>query len=337
MRKPAFGFFVEIETEKLSRIDMLRLKLCFANGVDAVWFSLNNLDFDNKTIDAFTWTKEGLKREVTQIPTLIEYGAGTKHRDFFRKNATIIDDFKLSKKDINDLLIKTEFANMVIPSLYTASAQKILNFTLLWQETIIKPFAGARGESIISIRSAPDSDYIFTYTSKETKTLNYQESVSLLSELYNNMTVIAQPRMSFKNKDGQTMDFRVNVSKNGSGKWETIFILPRTSRGSIVSNVASGGYASEIKPTLEVEYGENTEKVYSELRRIAEKIPPVVEEASHCNMLSLGIDVGIDFETLNPYIIEVNYVPQVHFKGELKYYYTQSEYIAYLAEKYGLK
>ena len=127
------------------------------------------------------------------------------------------------------------------------------------------------------------------------------------------------------------MDFRINVSKNQRGEWETVFILSRTARDNIVSNVSHGGYASLPKPTIELDYGENAEKIKCELTRIAKKLPPIIEEASKCNMLSLGIDVGFDIETLNSYIIEVNYVPQVTFRNRDKYLYLHAEYFTYLA------
>ncbi len=338
MRKPAFGFFVEAEKDHISNLELLRLKLCYANGIDAVCFCKNDTDFENKTINAYLWTKDGLKREVTQLPVLLEYGTGVEYRKFFRENSTIIDDFNLSKKAINDLLLNTEFANTVIPSLCTAISQKVLNFSMMWKETIVKPLKGARGEGIISVRLNANGNYVFTDKQKELGVFTQQEAIEFLENLYTDKKpVIVQPRMNFTNKDGYIMDFRVNVSKNGKGEWETIFILPRTSRGSIVSNISNGGYASELLPTLNADYGENAEKVRAQLNRIATKLPPIVEEASACNMLSLGIDVGFDYETLNPYIIEVNYVPQVHFKGNLQYYYKQSEYITYLVNKYNLR
>lgn len=336
MRKPVFGFFRQENRETINTLNLFRLKLCYANNIDAVAFNLSDVDFENKTINASYWTKDGLKQEITQIPHLIEYGPATEYRSFFRENATIIDDFNLSKEDVNNLLLKTELANMVIPTICTTTAHNALKFSLMCSETILKPLANSQGRGILCVKPTPDGGYTFTDSTQEIGTFNLQESVDFLTEQYGNSRILVQPRMSFRNKDGQTMDFRVTVSKNGNGEWELIFILPRTARNSIVSNVSSGGYASELEPLLGIEYAENADKVRRELHHIAKTLPPIIEKASGCYMLSLGIDVGIDFETLNPYIIEVNYVPQVHFKGNLQYYYTQSDYIAYLVKKLNL-
>lgn len=336
MRKPNLGFFREggFINNTPNHIYLLKLKLCYANGLDAVCFSLNDLDTDKDTINAFVWTKDGLKREVTRLPSLLEYGGGTKMRDYFRPKCTVIDDFNLSKKDVNDLLIKTEFASSVIPSIYTAIPEKILAYLNMWREVIVKPLAGARGENIICIKQNAQGNYILTDADREIGEKSYNECIEFLKELYNGFTVIVQPRLTFVNKNGNTMDFRLNITKNGKGEWETIFIIPRTSREKIISNFSQGGYASLLEPTLKLDFGDNWEKVLTDLNRIANKLPPIIEEASACNMLSLGIDVGFDYNTLNPYIIEVNYVPKLTFPDKLKYHYTQSDYFTYLVNKF---
>ncbi len=334
MRKPELGFFAQGNLPSPGSIFTMKLKLCYANGIDAVFFSESDLDKETLTINAWKWTQDGFQRETTALPHLLEYGAGTDLREFFNDKCTIIDDFNLSKKDINDLLIKTEFANSVIPSLYTTSPAKILSYLNLWNEVIIKPLAGARGEGIISIKQNSDGEYILTDADKEIGTFTYNECIDFLTKQYHNFTVIAQPRLKFRNTNGNTMDFRVNVSKNGKGEWTTIFISPRTARDKIISNYSQGAYASLLEITLEMDFGENSHKVLSDLNAIAEKLPPIVEEASACNMLSLGIDIGFDYDTLNPYIIEVNYSPKLTFPDKLKYHYVQSEYFAYIVRKF---
>ena len=130
MRKPAIGIFSEYAYTEIPISDVIKLKLCYANGVDAVFFSIDDLDIKNDTINAFVWTPQGFIRENTQIPHYLEYGPNTKFRQYFRSKCTIIDDFTLSKKAVNELLIKTEFASSVIPSIYTSIPVKILQLSI---------------------------------------------------------------------------------------------------------------------------------------------------------------------------------------------------------------
>ena len=224
MRKPELGFYFYSQDNKPSSVFLLKLKLCYANGIDAVCFCQAELNESNKTIEAYSWTKEGLVKETTALPYLLEYGGGTKYREYFRDKCTIIDDFNLSKKDVNDLLAKTEFANSVIPSIYTNNPIKMLNYLNMWSEVIIKPLAGARGEGIICIKQTADGRYLISDTENESHTADYEECLNILKKAYST-TVIVQPRLKFTNKHGSIMDFRLNITKNGKGEWQTVFII----------------------------------------------------------------------------------------------------------------
>ena len=84
MRKPELGFFAQGNSPTPGSIFTIKLKLCFANGIDAVFFSESDLDKEALTINAWKWTQDGLQREITALPHLLEYGAGTDLRNFFR-------------------------------------------------------------------------------------------------------------------------------------------------------------------------------------------------------------------------------------------------------------
>ncbi len=332
MRRPAVGIFDEIKREKPIRRMFTKIKLCYANGADVVYFCYDDIDFNTDTVNAKVWTPQGFVKEKVLLPYWIECDGSYKCRDYFREKANIADDFRFSKKDLYDFLMKTEFANMVIPTIYTANPQKVLSFLLLWKKIIVKPFVGSQGQSILSLKSS-DNGYTLTDADKGEMHLSTEQTIAYLQKMYENTTVIVQPRMNFVNKDGYTMDFRINVAKNGKGEWETMFIVPRTARGNIISNLSHGGYASQPEPTIEIDYGENAGKVLDILNRIGETLPPLLEDAGDDNIMALGIDVGFDYSTLSPYIIEVNNVPQVTSRGQLKYYMTQADYLTYLSNK----
>ncbi len=332
MRRPFLGiFYNELTFEEETKILM---KLLFANGVDAVCFTASDVHSDSDTVNAKVLKDGEFTEEKVYLPRLLECGSlSHKNRQKLSTICEIIDDFRLSKKDVNDLLLTTSFAPCVIPTRHTAKPQNILSLTALWKEIIIKPLVGARGEGICTLRSLPEGQFEMTDTKGKTEILDFNDALLRLENMYNNLTVIVQPRMKFLNSDGKIMDYRINVEKNGEGEWETVFMIARTSRDSIVSNFSAGGYASLLDVTLSKEYKDDALRVKEALERIASEVPMIIEKASECNMLSLGIDVGVDRDTLQAYIIEVNYVPQVHyFKSE--YLYKKAEYFSYLYRKH---
>lgn len=333
MRKPAVGIFIKSKERVLDQEEEVLVALCYAKGADVVFFTKNDVDKENGVINAGVWTKDGIAEELVCIPHWVECGIRIGARPFFRERCRVVDDFVLDKKDVADALTDSPYASMVIPTMHTHKAGNILSFARMWREIIVKPLTGSRGEGIHCIRKISDGSFVFVDTSGNEKKLSHKDSLAEIERLYNNFTVIVQPRMNFTNKDGQIMDFRINVQKNGEGKWQTIFVISRTSRGSIISNFSAGGYAALLETTLVNDYGDNAEKVKTSLEFVAEEIPRFIEERSACNMLSLGIDVGVDRDSLQPYIIEVNYVPKITFPDKSLYLKTRAEYYTYLTNQ----
>ncbi len=330
MRKPAIGIFSI--SDRIIGENLLTVQLCYARGADVVYFTKDDINYDTNTINAQVWTVNGFVREVTEFPHYVEFGGGAgDYRKLLADETTIIDDYKLTKNQVSDFLLTTKFAPCIIPTVHTHNPVRVLSCSMMYDEIIIKPVEGARGERINCLKVC-DEGFVFTDTEGVVKALNYQDSLNYINELYNGKPLIIQPRMKFLNKDGRIMDFRINVEKNGKGEWSTVFMIARTSRGSIVSNISAGGYVSEAKKTLEIDFGENAQSLIEKFTEIAKDLPPLIEEASQCNMLSLGIDVAVDAETLQSYIIEVNVIPQVHYHKSA-YVSTKADYFAYLTKQ----
>lgn len=329
MRKPAVGIFSIMKN--ISDDDLLTIQLCYARGVDIVYFTPEDIDYDENLVNARVWSQNGFIREIVQLPCYVEFGPSSgEYRKRLADKTNIIDGYSLAKHQVTELLLSTKFAPCVIPTVHTYSPVRVLSYSMMHDEIIIKPVEGARGERINCLKVC-DEGFVFTDSEGETRTLNYDDSLGYLDEVYKGRPLIIQPRMKLLNKDGRIMDFRINVQKNGNGEWSTVFMLARTSRQSIVSNISAGGYVSFVDKTLELDFGENAQMIKDKFTEIAKELPTVIEEASNCNMLSLGIDVAVDADTLRTYIIEVNAIPQVHF-FKSKYLSTRADYFAYLSK-----
>lgn len=336
MRKPFIGFVCDFNASgEVYKGVALSMKLCFANGVNAVCFTEESVDKEKKVVCAMVWTPKGFIEETTELPTFMVCGVcNADFRKFIAENCKIVDNCVLTKQNTNEALLNSEFAETVIPSIYTKNPDRIFMMAKMWKKLILKPLEGARGEGIYCLETIGDGRFRLTDSDCHSYELDKETCINRMSAIFEGFfNVIVQPKVNITNKDGNVMDFRINVSKGGKGSWETIFIIPRSSRGSIVSNLCHGGYTSELDATLEMEYGENADKVYKMLCNLAEKLPPLLEKAMGCSLLSLGIDVGFDRDSLMPYVIEVNQYPTVTYYS-LQYYYTQSEYYKYLSEKY---
>lgn len=335
MRKPFLGILSFFNSNgQLSPKFSAYVRLCFAEGIDVVCFSAEDVDMDKKTIHAKVWSFGSLSEEDVLLPEYVVCGkCDDSIRSFFCKNSKVLDNVVFTKISTNKALLDSRFADMVIPTMYTRTFDNTISFSNIWPEVIIKPVGGAKGEGVYSLKKLSKDSYILRDAYDREENMDYKQCKERLAGLYDDVAMI-QPKLAFLNKDGNTMDFRINVSKGAKGKWRTVFIIPRTSRSSIVSNFSHGGYAGLLMPTLEIDYGENARKVYEILESIGRELPVFLEETAGCNLLSLGIDVGFDYESLTPYIIEVNQIPKITFPDKLKVVNAQVEYFKYLSQKY---
>ena len=330
MRKPLVVTF--LNDDKIDPDVCLLAKLCYANGVDYAICLFADVDFDDGVLDAFVWTPDGLVREKVGFPTYAEcMSCDEQMRDAISHHSKVLDDYALSKKEISDLLLTSEFAENIIPTLHTHNPHRILEFAKMFPEIIVKPIRGARGEGIVCIKPQVDS-FAFSLVDSSEFVLDGDGGVKKLSELFGGLTVIVQPRMNFRSKSGAMMDFRINVAKNGNGQWQKVFAIARTNPTGIVSNLSTGGYATDGGAALLCEFGDDAVSISEKLIRISTEVPVIVEKASKCHMLTMGIDVAIDRDSLTPYIIEVNYVPQVHFHKDA-YNGAKADYFRYLSKQ----
>ena len=193
------------------------MKLCYAYCADVVAFTDKDINEKDNTILAHYWTPDGIKSETTLMPHWVECGPYIKWHPFFRERCKIVDDCILSKKDVSDAMAKSRLSPYVIPTMYTSSPQKVFTLLSMWSAIIVKPLVGARGEDIITIEKIADDKYVFRNTSEFIGTFNISQCIALLTKLYNGQAVIVQPKMKFTNKNGQLMDFRINVTKGAKG------------------------------------------------------------------------------------------------------------------------
>ncbi|EEL70420.1 Glutathione synthase S6 modification [Bacillus mycoides] len=161
--------------------------------------------------------------------------------------------------------------------------------------------------------------------------------LSFLSDKIQEKGYIVQQFISCQMKSGHVYDFRLHVQRNGEGNWVITSIFPRIGPlGSVVSNMASGGYSTYLDIFLKTEFDNDWYNIQRYLERFA------VSFSNHFNSLykdvlfdELGIDVGID-KNQKLWLFEVNWRPGVPniFNLELDVARNLVHYARYLADKH---
>src|SRR5699024_7085905 len=141
---------------------------------------------------------------------------------------------------------------------------------------ILKPIRGQFGTGVYSLQK-----------SHEKYLLSYKNKVNILDE--NGVRLFLENEIDFSNyilqkfvnsftKHGHPFDCRINVEKNGEGKWEIAKKFFRIGIGQkVVSNISKGGGVCEAKNFLDNNFDKMTKKLSEELNEIGLEIAPIVE------------------------------------------------------------
>ena len=131
------------------------------------------------------------------------------------------------------------------------SPEDVFNMLYKYQKAYIKPISGLGGHGVVQVR-LHNGRYIFKYREHgENRTdisQNKAEAAEYLTIRLNHGKYLVQQPIELIQIDERVIDFRCIMQKNLYGKWECKAIIGRCgNKGSIVSNISSGGSAFMLK------------------------------------------------------------------------------------------
>ncbi|KFM95371.1 tubulin-tyrosine ligase family protein [Bacillus clarus] len=228
-----------------------------------------------------------------------------------------------------------KFKQYLIPFYELNDVDNFFDMINRYEKVIIKPVSGHQGKGIFFIEKRG-----MNYSLKEPEQvllINKKQLLDFISDKIQEKAYIVQQFISCQMKSGHVYDFRLHVQRNGEGNWDITSIFPRIGPlGSIVSNMASGGYSTYLDIFLKTEFDNDWYNIQRYLERFA------VSFSNHFNSLyedvlfdELGIDVGID-KNQKLWLFEVNWRPGVPniFNLELDIARNLIHYARYLADNY---
>jgi UDP-N-acetylmuramoyl-tripeptide--D-alanyl-D-alanine ligase len=290
-----------------------------AEGSQLLYFSPRTVNFEDRKIKGYIYEGGSWREVESPFPDVI-YNTGSPEK--LEKSIDIINKLKKeipfttnsigNKMRVQKRLEKNgDFSKYLIPSEIIHSTRAFFNFLRIYRKIVLKPVNGHKGQGISFIETIRD-DYRVLLGS-ENHLLNFDEMRDFISDKLKQELYLVQPYINCRTKDGIAYDIRLHVQKNGEGKWVVIAAYPRfANRGSIVSNINSGGSTNYLIPFLKQEFGDE----YYDLKRylevfslqLAAHMEKVQQETFSEALDELGIDVGLD-DMRKVWIYEVNWRP----------------------------
>lgn len=205
-----------------------------------------------------------------------------------------------------------EIAEILPPTALFNDMDDIFNYLNRYKDIYVKPLAGNRGLGIYNIKKTSDGTIQVKTREKdgniEWNFTNDKEFTEFMNEKLTARKYIIQQTLELT-VDNKTIDFRVGLDKDQSGKWKNNMFVTRISgENSIVSNVASSnGTVSypidalkNIYQMKESEAKHYEERLISTGMNIAEKI-----DKTGVHLGKLALDIAID-NNKKMWLIEVN-------------------------------
>lgn len=252
---------------------------------------------------------------TTNLPKIIDispYCFNAKNIEitkYLKKNTYLTDNRTnpLTKEKLQRLLLnEKDFSHLLIQTAKVPSVVELNEFINKYNTVVLKPVGGEKGRGVYIIEKNKDN-YILGYQ-KRNKELSYKQLEEFVKD-YLDSTYIMQKYISSRSIQGDPFDCRIHLEKNGNGEWEVAKKYIRIGIGQkVVSNISQGGGISDSKPFLKANFGNKGKEIERNLNRLAATYPYKHEEYRGTDMITMGLDVGIDKDG-DLYLFEVNAAP----------------------------
>ncbi|MDT2521736.1 YheC/YheD family protein [Enterococcus raffinosus] len=310
--------------------------VCDHYGMDFIFFSPEDINFEEKTINALVYINGDWKEQQTGFPLVIDNEI-LRDQNFMMTldRECYLTNHILGSKQIVFEKLKNAggFEDVLIPYEMIASVEDIYKFIDLHGCTLLKPIVSNQGRNIYTVDKVEgklkvDTDGTSEYYSEE-------DFLTFYDKTFKRRNYIAQPFIDSKTKQGDPFDIRLHVRKDIHGNWKNVAVYPRIGIGKgITSNISQGGGVSPLNAFLQAKFGDEWSNVKKTIMDTSRWFPHKFEDLYDYDFDAFGIDFGIDSNG-KMWLFEVNTFPGSRYffaeDAELR-----AQYYKYCAEKYGI-
>ena len=289
-----------------------------AYNVNVIYMNPKNVNITHGTVSGKTLANGEWIKVQTKLPKFIDISQfcfKRKNREIieYLRNNVLLSDDGLNRnnklKFIEEVKKDKKLNYLVIPTQKINSIDDIITFTEKYQDAILKPIAGQFGRDIFLLKKVSENEFKLIQGTEE-RHLTMDGLYPFFEENLSTKNYIIQKFIHSNTKQGHPFDCRINVEKNGKGQWSIARMFIRIGIGQkVVSNISQGGAVSKLNSFLNANFPEAQVKLIEQrLKEVAKTVPLKVEELRKQQLMTLGIDVGIDRDG-SVYLFEVNGAP----------------------------
>ncbi|WP_299093326.1 YheC/YheD family protein [uncultured Metabacillus sp.] len=280
-------------------------------GVFSFVFGSNHINWEEGTINGFTYDTDGWKQVLFPFPNAVYDRLPNRrvenHQVFKIVKKRFTEDYSIpwynpgffNKWMIHKLLIHDTAAAKYLPATYhPPTISRMEEMLASYQSIYLKPANSSLGNGVYQLMySREDNQYYCRYRDeKQTNRLRKYPSiehflkVTFKDELSH---YIAQQGIKLLRIDGKPVDFRVHTNKNEEGIWKVTAIAAKIAgKGSVTTHLNNGG----VVKTLEEIYKDEQERKIA-LRNLTDAsiiLSKSIDDKVQGFVGEIGFDLGID-------------------------------------------
>lgn len=297
------------------------LLLCSAYKISACLLSPLSIDYtlSSPLAPVQYWDGTAFQQAIAPVPKILDcrfYPFSKKATAWLQPELQhwllehcAVADRGIPKELLSQVLMCSPLYALAIPTYRLEKYDELLQYAKMFRHCIIKPDGGRQGRCVSRVDYDGDVLYIESANGIEELTPTRWEAYLAALNHSNLGLPLLQPRLDFSLNAEHAVDFRLLVARGSSGLWEEVDIYARIGATKLVSNVSRGGYISDAESILAEISGEHADELLATLHSIAAELPKLIQQYVDRPISCLGIDVGIDRNTLQPYVLEANTFP----------------------------
>jgi len=315
-----------------------------AEGAELLYFSPGAVDFEKGIINGHKYDGGEWISTVSRYPDVIYNATGfsgnkqLKTAKALRQKIPFTSFSVGSKMTVYRNLMKyKKYSDYLILSEKVSSAEDFFAFLQRYPKVVLKPSWGRQGIDIYYVKKEGSEFKILSGAAEARHDTN--SMADFILDKIKHDEYIVQPYLNCRTKSGAPYDLRLHVQKSHNGEWVTPIIYPRiSSNGSIVCNIAQGGYTGEFTSFLKNEFGERYYDIHKYIEmfslQFAAHMDEIQRELYGEELNELGIDIGLDKDQ-KIFIYEVNWRPghPPSINVDLNVITNTVRYAMYLADK----
>lgn len=245
-----------------------------AESADIFYFTPSQMDMKKRIVRGFVYEYGEWRQRNTTFPDVI-YNLSSHSK----KEMSLLRELKRSIPILNfplenwidlyeTLQHEVQFNQNLIPSYAIKTSGDFFRILNEYGRIIVKPIE--RNKSVNKLLIDRKEGTCFVWKDGQLTERDPEQLRTLIRHKMTEERFFIQPYFLCKTIEGNSYDLQIQLQKNLFSEWTVTSISPRIApKGSIITNMSSGGFTQQIDSFLKQQFGENHYKIKQNIEHFA--------------------------------------------------------------------